>query len=142
MSDVKEIFDPRFCLGEQEAERNAGGGEWRGEMPLFLQTNTKKGSILELDALRSDRLTFAFQRGWYWTEKIGSWAARNRLAGWEWGWRGSFLCSDIFPGSSRACASPGVCVEPRRRLHVLRVHLSDPCAHTLLCLRAFACKPP
>lgn len=41
-------------------------------LTLYLQRWTKKENILKSDASKSDRLTFAFQRGWLWREEIGS----------------------------------------------------------------------
>lgn len=58
----------------------------------------KRGSILKSDASKSDRLTFAFQPGWLWRDKIGSWAAVTAWQDGEGDGRGP-LSPDIFPGS-------------------------------------------
>lgn len=61
----------------------------------------KKENILQSDALKSDRLTFAFQCGWQWGEEIGRQAAKT---GWKPG-RGDGRgppSPDIFPGSQHS----------------------------------------
>lgn len=91
---MHEVLNAR----ERERERQVRISLFHSVPPLLFQRWTERENILKSDALKSGRLTFAFQRGWLWRDEIGSWTART---GWQDGsgdGRGP-LSPDIFPGS-------------------------------------------
>lgn len=96
----KELRGMHEVLNARERERETGKdlSLFHSVPPLLFQRWTERENILKSDALKSGRLTFAFQRGWLWRDEIGSWTART---GWQDG-RGDGrgpLSPDIFPGS-------------------------------------------
>lgn len=87
----------------------------------YLQKRMKRGNILKS---KSDRLTFAFQRGWLWRDKIGSWAA---ITAWQYGRGGGRgpLSPDILSDSQHGC----VCVFSAQVCICVGVWLSALCVH-------------
>lgn len=105
---IRKYKEQRGTVEGKNAERDTWGSL---SLPLCLSlpSGGQRGKHLKSDASKSDRLTFAFQRGWLWREEIGSWAARTFWQDGRGDGRGP-LSPDSFLGSLRTHVCRCVCL--------------------------------